>query len=65
MQDIDDKLHRFFNQGVDARAQGKRPGDNPYCPGTAERAEWAKGWSAILDLDEDRDPGSLRVRDDD
>lgn len=49
-----------FEQGVDARAQGRPQSANPYEPGTSERSEWAAGWNATFDLDEDDDPGSCR-----
>ena len=65
VHEIDDPLVRSFQQGVEAREKGGRLADNPYCPGSAERAEWAKGWGATLDLDEEADPASDRIRDDD
>ncbi len=39
MQDTDDDVSRYFYQGFDARAQGRRPEDNPYCPVTPELDE--------------------------
>lgn len=56
------RLEDVFNQGVDARAQGRQPGDNPYCAGTPERDEWTAGWEATPDLDEEDDPESSRLR---
>lgn len=50
-----------FEEGADARARGKVLADNPYCIQTAEHAEWAAGWNALFDLDEDDDPASNRV----
>lgn len=51
-----------FLEGVDARARGRLLADNPYCIRTDDHEEWQAGWHAILDLDEDDDPDSLRVR---
>ena len=44
-----------FQQGVEARAAGRTLGDNPYCIRTEDYAEWAAGWRATFDLDEDND----------
>lgn len=51
-----------FRQGVDARAHGRRRADNPYDLKTIEHREWAAGWSATCDLDEDDDAQSTRVK---
>ena len=53
-----------FEEGAAARAAGTPSFDNPYCVGTEGRTEWAKGWSATFDLDEDDDPASTRDRPD-
>lgn len=50
-----------FKQGVDARAAGRKRADNPYDLKTTEHREWAAGWAATCDLDEDDDPHSSRV----
>lgn len=52
-----------FQDGVDARAKGQALADNPHCIRTDDYAEWAAGWRATFDLDEDDDPTSLRMRD--
>jgi hypothetical protein len=52
--------HDPFQEGVDARAKGKTLADNPYCIRTDDHIEWAAGWRATLDLDEDIDPASDR-----
>ena len=49
-----------FEEGADARARGKVLADNPYCIQTTEHAEWAAGWRAVFDLDEEDDPASDR-----
>lgn len=49
-----------FQQGADARAAGKALSDNPYGIRTDEHADWADGWRATFDLDEDDDPASTR-----
>ena len=49
-----------FGEGVDARASGKSLDDNPYCIRTDEHREWAAGWGATFDLDEENDPASSR-----
>ena len=51
-----------FKQGVDARFAGKRLSDNPHCLSTDAHREWADGWGATLDLDEDDDLDSCRDR---
>ena len=51
-----------FEEGVDARAKGRKLDDNPYCIRTDEHAEWAAGWHAMFDLDEEDDPNSNRDR---
>lgn len=52
----------YFEEGVAARAGGKPVSDNPYCVGTVQRTEWDSGWKATLELDEDDDPASDRIR---
>lgn len=54
----------FFQEGVDARARGAALDDNPHCVRTDEHAEWAAGWGATFDLDEEDDPASDRDRPD-
>jgi hypothetical protein len=49
-----------FEDGVQARASGLKRADNPYDIETPEHAEWAAGWAARYDLDEDSDPASDR-----
>lgn len=49
-----------FREGVDARAAGAALSDNPYGIRTEEHADWAAGWRATFDLDEDADPASTR-----
>ena len=51
-----------FEEGVDARAAGRKLDDNPYCIRTEEHADWAAGWHATFDLDEENDPDSNRDR---
>jgi len=53
-----------FQQGVSARAAGKRISDNPHCLSTEAYTEWAEGWRATLDLDEDDDMDSCRDKTD-
>ncbi len=53
-----------FQDGVTARAAGKRLSDNPHCLSTTAHREWAEGWRATLDLDEDDDMESCRDRSD-
>ena len=53
---------RCFEEGVDARAQGRLLSENPYCIQTDDFKEWQAGWHATLDLDEDDDPDSMRAR---
>jgi ribosome modulation factor len=55
------RLERCFQQGVEAREGGRKPVDNPYDIETDEHREWAAGWSATLDLDEEDDPTSTRI----
>ena len=54
-------LSECFDEGAGARAARKALNTNPYAAGTEERREWAAGWSATCDLDEDDDPLSSRV----
>lgn len=54
-------LDECFQQGTDARQAGHKPADNPYDIDTDEHREWAAGWSATFDLDEDDDPASTRI----
>jgi ribosome modulation factor len=56
-----DSLEECFKQGVDARQEGRKPGDNPYRIDTDEHREWTAGWKATPDLDEDEDPASTRI----
>jgi hypothetical protein len=49
-----------FKQGVEARDHGRKLADNPYDLRTPEHKDWAAGWSATFDLDEDSDPASDR-----
>ncbi len=58
-------LKTCFEEGVAARASGKQPSENPYCPATDEREEWKEGWRAAPALDEDNDPASDRNRPED
>ena len=51
-----------FKQGIDARAAGRGRAENPYDLTTIEHREWAAGWAATCDLDEDDDPHSSRVK---
>jgi hypothetical protein len=51
-----------FKEGADARAAGKRLSDNPHCVASDAHREWAEGWRATLDLDEDDDLESCRDR---
>ncbi len=55
-------LEACFKQGTRARAKGHPLADNPYDMQTPEHSEWAAGWSATFDLDEDDDPDSTRVK---
>ena len=54
-------LDDCFTQGTQAREDGEALADNPYDIETEEHREWAAGWTATLDLDEDRDPDSMRI----
>lgn len=56
-----DMLEACFKQGTEARERGMKPNDNPYDIETEEHKEWAAGWHATLDLDEDDDPVSMRI----
>jgi hypothetical protein len=51
-----------FQDGVTARSAGKRLADNPFCLSSGAHKEWAEGWRATLDLDEDDDMESCRDR---
>lgn len=51
-----------FKQGADARSAGKRLSDNPHCLASEAYREWAEGWRATLDLDEEDDLDSWRDR---
>ena len=55
------RLERCFQQGVEAREGGRKRADNPYDIETDEHREWAAGWSATFDLDEDDDATSTRI----
>ena len=55
-------LEACFKQGMQARADGLRISENPHGVRTPEHREWAAGWSATLDLDEDDDAESTRVK---
>ena len=54
-------LSDYFEEGVEARADGRSQLDNPYRIGTDEHREWAEGWHAVCDLDEEDDPASTRL----
>ena len=60
MADRSTASERHFKEGMKARAAGKVLDDNPYGIRTDEHEEWAAGWSATFDLDEDDDPASDR-----
>ena len=55
-------LEDCFKQGMQARSEGLRLSENPFGVRTPEHREWAAGWAATLDLDEDDDPESTRVK---
>ena len=54
-------LEDCFRQGTQAREDRRGLADNPYNIDTDEHREWSAGWNATLDLDEDDDPGSMRI----
>ena len=56
---------KAFEEGADARARGQALADNPFCLNSEEHTEWAAGWRATFDLDEEDDPQSDRVKTDD
>jgi hypothetical protein len=49
-----------FQEGANARAKGLKLADNPYSLLADGHAEWAAGWCATFDLDEEDDPASNR-----
>ena len=51
-------LGDYFEEGVQARLDGRSLHDNPYAAGSAKRREWAAGFCASPERDED-DPASL------
>ena len=54
-------LTACFTAGADARAAGTPQTENPYPPACPEHTEWAAGWQATFDLDEEDDPLSNRL----
>ena len=50
-------LHDYFAEGVQAREDGKRATANPYCVGSEERHEWAEGFRATPENEDDDDLG--------
>ena len=62
MSSLPDGLDHCFKQGTDARQDGRKLADNPYDIETDEHTEWAAGWRATFDLDEDEDAASMRIR---
>ena len=55
-------LEACFKRGMAARAARRKLADNPYNVRTPQHREWAAGWAATFDLDEDDDPESTRVK---
>ena len=43
----------YFDQGMQARLDGKSVRDNPYCAGSDKRQEWDAGFRAKLDIEDD------------
>ncbi len=58
-------LTKAFAAGADARAAGFSLVDNPYPINSSLHEEWHAGWEAIFDLDEEDDPLSSRMREQD
>ncbi len=50
-----DTLDAILQAGVEARQKGKRLLDNPYRMGCEQREEWAAGWSATVEIDDEDD----------
>ncbi len=46
-------LSQYFQEGLDARDLGKTLHDNPYGAGSRERHEWAAGFCATVDAEDD------------
>ena len=46
-------LSDYFDEGLQARQEGKRLRDNPYCAGSEKRNEWDAGFEAKLDFEEE------------
>ena len=59
------ELTKVFAAGVEARALGRQRTDNPYSIHSELHDEWSAGWGATCDLDEEDDPLSCRVREQD
>lgn len=55
-------LEACFERGMKARSNGLCTSENPYAVNTPEYREWAAGWAATCDLDEDDDAESTRVK---
>jgi hypothetical protein len=62
MPRTDHPLTEAFVAGTDARADGRPLADNPHAMQSRLHEEWSAGWSATLDLDEEDDPLSSRMR---
>ena len=54
-----------FERGMEARSSGLTLADNPHGPESPAGRDWAAGFSATFDLDEEDDPLSDRLRKED
>ena len=54
----------YFQEGLEARQDGKALHDNPYAAGSADRREWHAGFCATLDVEDQDglDPEDGRTR---
>ena len=46
-------LGQFFDEGMEARLQGKTVHDNPYSAGSDKRREWNAGFCATVEVEDE------------
>lgn len=48
-------LDAYFQEGLEARLDGKALHDNPYAAGSAKRREWNAGFRATVEAEDEDD----------